>query len=309
VSLFVAVIALIIEQFRPLAAARWVDAPLAGLAEFLESRLNDGQYRQGVIAWCLAVALPAAVVQGIYLALLWLQPFLALLFGIAVLYVTMGFRQFSHFFTDIHLALRMGELDHARALLGQWRGSVADRLSSNEIARLSIEQALVASHRHVYAPLACFALIGPGGALLYRLAAFFAACWSMRSDPATLAVGRFSEFSRHAFAIIDWLPVRLSAAGFAVVGDFEDAVFCWRTQASGWPDASAGILIASGAGAIGVRLGQPVREGLDLGDRPELGLGEEADADYMQSTIGLVWRTLLLGLMVLALVWVSSWVG
>jgi adenosylcobinamide-phosphate synthase len=145
--------------------------------------------------------------------------------------------------------------------------------------------------------------------LLYRLAAFFAACWSMRSDPATLAVGRFSEFSRHAFAIIDWLPVRLSAAGFAVVGDFEDAVFCWRTQASGWPDASAGILIASGAGAIGVRLGQPVREGLDLGDRPELGLGEEADADYMQSTIGLVWRTLLLGLMVLALVWVSSWVG
>lgn len=66
----------------------------------------------------LAVALPAALVQGLYVFLLFMQPLLAMLLGIAVLYLTMGFRQFSHFFTDIHLALRTGELDRARALLG-----------------------------------------------------------------------------------------------------------------------------------------------------------------------------------------------
>ena len=47
----------------------------------------------------------------------------------------------------------------------------------------------------------------------------------------------------------------------------------------------------------------------ESGDRPELGLGEDADPDFMQSTIGLVWRSLVLGLAVLALIWVSGWVG
>jgi adenosylcobinamide-phosphate synthase len=46
-----------------------------------------------------------------------------------------------------------------------------------------------------------------------------------------------------------------------------------------------------------------------VGERPELGLGEDADPDFMQSTIGLVWRSLVLGLAVLTLVWISSWVG
>jgi len=37
-------------------------------------------------------------------------------------------------------------------------------------------------------------------------------------------------------------------------------------------------------------------------ERPGLGMGEEADADFMQSTVGLVWRSLVLSLLVLALV-------
>jgi adenosylcobinamide-phosphate synthase len=105
----------------------------------------------------------------------------------------------------------------------------------------------------------------------------------------------------------------VTAASFAVVGDFEDAVQCWRTQADRWPDGGSGILLASGAGALGVRLGMPVHDMIqevgEFGDRPELGLGEEADADFMQSTIGLVWRSLVLGLAVLALIGVSGWVG
>jgi adenosylcobinamide-phosphate synthase len=57
----------------------------------------------------------------------------------------------------------------------------------------------------------------------------------------------------------------------------------------------------------------PVHEALpdsgETADRPELGLGEDADPDFMQSTIGLVWRSLVLGLAVLTLVWISGWVG
>lgn len=309
-SLISIVIALIIEQLHALPVQRAVRDPLARIAEFLEDKFNDGGRSHGAIAWGLGVALPAALLSLLYALLMAFQPLLGFLLGIVVLYLTMGFRQFSHYFTNIHLALRVGDIEQARQLLAQWRGRAGDRLTASEVARLAIEQALLSSHRHVFAPLLWFAVLGPAGALFYRLAHSLDEHWGARSEQE---FGEFGQFAHQAFAFIDWLPLRVTAAAFAVVGDFEDAVYCWRNQADLWPDGGSGILLASGAGALGVRLGMPVHDVIqdtgDASDRPELGLGEDADPDFMQSTIGLVWRSLVLGLAVLALVWISSWVG
>jgi adenosylcobinamide-phosphate synthase len=299
------VVALLIEQARPVAVAR-VDAWLKAWADQLETRFNAGERRHGVAAWLIGAALPSLLLLGAYALAVWSNWLLAVLIGVGVLYLTTGFRQFSHYFTDIHLALRMGELDRARQLLGEWRGASAERLSSNEISRLAIEEALLASHRHVFAPLFWFAVLGPAGALLYRLARHFCYAWGNdgRGEPEP---SEFGNFSRRAFAAIDWLPVRLTAASFAVVGDFEDAIFCWRSQASGWPEEASGILLAVGGGALGVRLGMPIHAVGEVAERPEMGVGEDADPDLMQSTIGLVWRTLVMALLVLALLSVASW--
>ena len=301
------IFALLLEQVRPLAVTR-SDAVLRFWARFLESQFNAGERRQGRVAWWVGAALPAVLLLGVQWALAWWGQWLATaLLGIATLYLTMGFRQFSHYFTDIHLALRMGELERARQLLSNWRGQAGEHLTSGEVARLSIEEALLASYRHVFAPLFWFVLLGPAGALSYRLSAFFGREWGARQESE---FGAFGEFARRAFGVIDWLPVRMTAAAFAVVGDFEDAIYCWRNQADRWPDAAAGILLASGGGALGVRLGLPVHDAEgDPGERPELGIGEEADTDFMQSTIGLVWRTLVMALLLLALVGVAGWVG
>ena len=159
--------------------------------------------------------------------------------------------------------------------------------------------------------LVCFVLLpGPCGAVLYRVAAFLAEVWGRRSDADA---GHFGQFSRQAFAVIDWLPLRVTAAGFAIVGNFEDAVYCWRTQADRWPDdalgSGIGIVLASGAGALGVRLGMPVVEAGVIADRAEIGTGDEADADFMQSAVGLVWRALLLWLLLLLLLGLAGLVG
>lgn len=301
------IVALVLEQVRPLAERRLVGVPLARYARLFEDNFNDGRPRHAAIAWGLAVVPPVLACAALYFALAALNPLLALLLNVAVLYFTFGFRQFSHFFTDIHLALRMGEIERARALLGEWRGRPADRLSATEIARLAMEEALVASHRHVFAVVFWFLLLpGPAGALLYRMAFYLSRRWGSRPDAELDA---FGAFARRAFALIDWIPVRVTACAFAVVGDFEDAVYCWRTQAARWHDEAAGILLASGAGALGVRLGQPIMELGEITQRPELGLGEEADADFMQSGIGLVWRTLVLCLLLLTLLGVASWAG
>ncbi len=309
------IVALLLEQLHPLAERKIVSGPLLRYAQFFERHFNDGQERHGAVAWLLAVLLPVVLCAALYTLLLYVNVALALLLNVGVLYLTMGFRQFSHYYTDIHLALRMGEIDRARALLGEWRGRSADGLNSGEIARLAIEEAIVASHRHVFAVMLCFVLpIGPAGALLYRLADFFARRWgAARAAAGDTEVGAFGRFAAQAFYVIDWLPLRITATAFAIVGDFEDAIYCWRTQAMRWPveagGVGAGILLASGAGALGVKLGMPVMELGEVTDRPELGLGEEADADFMQSGIGLVWRTLLLCLLLLALLSIASWVG
>ena len=127
--------------------------------------------------------------------------------------------------------------------------------------------------------------------MLYRLAAYVARRWSGR--------GEFGRFAAHALHILEWPAARLTAVSFAIVGDFEDAVYCWRTQAAAWPDPNLGIVLAAGAGAMGVRLGMPLAEVEGLHARPDLGLGEAADVHFLDSTVGLLWRALVVWVFVL----------
>ena len=287
--------ALLIEQWRPLGDRKSVNEALGAWAGWLEQSFNGGEHRHGTIAWLVAV-IPAAAAGAVLHALFYaLHPLLALAFNIAALYVTLGFRQFSHHFTAIQLAIKAGEIERARLLLDEWRGASGVVRTREEVIRLAIEEALLASHRHVFGVLLWYVLLpGPSGAILYRLAALLAARWQ--------GLGSFGRFAQQAFYVLDWPAVRLTAAAFAVVGDFEDAVYCWRTQAPGWPDPNAGIVLAAGAGAMGVRLGMPVQEVDGMHPRPELGISEPADAPFLDSTVGLVWRALVVWVMVLMMI-------
>jgi adenosylcobinamide-phosphate synthase len=167
------------------------------------------------------------------------------------------------------------------------------------VIRLSIEEALVASHRHVFGVLLWYLLLpGPSGAVLYRLASYLA--WRWRTMSA------FGQFAQRAFQVLDWPAVRLTAAAFAVVGDFEDSVYCWRTQARNWPEPNAGIVLAAGAGAMGVRLGMPVQEIDGMQPRPEIGVGETADGPLLDSAVGLLWRALVVWVFALLVITVAS---
>ncbi|HXU93033.1 MAG TPA: CobD/CbiB family protein [Gallionella sp.] len=311
-SLFALIAALILEQFQPLSSQKYLHGWLSGYVNFFQHHFNAGEFRHGKIAWMLAV-LPLLVgVVVLYWLMYRAHPVFAWALDVLVLYLTMGFRQFSHYFTDIHKALRDNELDKARSLLSEWRGVPSHELNAEEVARVTIEEALVASHRNVFGVIVWFVLFsalglgGAAGALLYRLGQFLCARWG-GEDAAEL--GEFGGFARQASYLLEWLPLRLTAATFAIVGDFEDTAYCWRTQAASWPDPEAGILLASGAGALGVRLGMPIPQGGLPLDRPELGIGDEADADFMQSTVGLVWRSVVFWIILLLLLTLANLLG
>ena len=306
-SLISLIFALLLEQWRPLAERQALFNPVGRYSDFLERQFNAGEAQHGVIAWSLAV-LPAVLGTWlVYWLCAYVSPLLALAFNIGILYLTMGFRQFSHYFTDIHLALKEGDLDRARQLLGLWRGRSCTHMNAEEISRLTLEEALAASHRNVFGVVFWFVVLpGPSGAVLYRLAMFLRRRWrAYAPDEAPLPgsePSQFGNFARDAFAFLDWMPVRVTAAAFAVVGDFEDAVYCWRTQAARWADPALGIVLAAGAGALGVRLGMPVVQDGEVLDRPVLGVGEDADAIVLDSAVGLVWRALVLYLLMLLLI-------
>ena len=295
-SVLAIIAALLLDQWRPLADRKAYFALSVRYADWLEERFNAGESRHGAIAWAIAVA-PVVLGAMLFHVLLYrVHPLLAFVFNVAALYMTLGFRQFSHFFTGIQKELAAGELERARDLIGAWRGVPAGHRTREEVVRLSIEEALLASHRHVFAVLFWFILLpGPSGALLYRYSVFLARRWG--------GLGAFGALATRVLHGLEWPAVRLTAAAFAVVGDFEDAVYCWRAQAAAWPDPLAGIVLAAGAGAMGVRLGMPVADAEGGADaRPELGLGETADTPFLDSTVGLLWRALVLWvLMMIAL--------
>ena len=262
-------------------------------------RLNAGDRNSGIVAWfalMVGVLVPAALLTELAGAI---HPFVLWILDIVVLYATLRFLRTSGELAAIEKLLREGEAGAAANRLAQWRGEPVTADDAGSVARLAAEQALREAHQGTFAPLFWYLVLpGPIGLVLYPLALRAAQAWERVVDPDERD---FGWFAGRAFHALDWIPQRLSAFAFAVVGDFEDAIFCWRSQAAAWMHPDEAIVLASGAGALGVRLGDPVSESGALVVRPALGVGEPAREDALASLEALLWRALALWLIVFLL--------
>ena len=322
-SLLAIVVALALEQWRAFEWRTTVERSYVAYVRGIEQRLNGGTLGQGVLATALAVVPPVAVAAFVWWLAHRVHPALGLAVNIAVLYVLMGFRRFSHAVSSIVAALAGGDIVAARRGLSQWRGGATAEpgstaeLTSQDVARFAIERGIADAYRQVFAVLFWFMVLpGPAGAVLYRAAALLAAQWKAPTpgDDLTVVTRSLLVFGRPArqlLWLLDWIPVRLTALSFAVVGDFEDAIYCWRTQARGWPPAyggeARGILLATGGGALGVQLGGSL-PGIDGPEpRPQVGVGDPVEPEVLPSAVGLVWRALVLGLVLVLLLSLANW--
>jgi adenosylcobinamide-phosphate synthase len=132
--------------------------------------------------------------------------------------------------------------------------------------------------------------------------------------------------SERAWNVIDWVPARITAIGFAVVGSFEDAIDCWRNDAGRFPDRNDGVILAATSGAVNVRLGggalrpaaaaDPLSRaqagesvagmrGFDSGNTP----GREPEPAHLRSVVGLVWRSVVMWMVLLALLTLARLLG
>jgi len=316
------VLTLLLEQVRPLPLRNPVYALAGTVADATHDGMNAGRRRHGMYAWLLLVAGAMVLAGAVYAFALSVSAWLALLVNVAVLYFTMGFRQFSHRLTEIQIALANGDLAAARSELAQWKAGPEGapptaEIDADEIVRQSCEHGLQLAHKHVFGVFFWFVLLpGPLGPILFRLAEYLSRRWN-RPPAGALPADRFGEFARRAFAWIDWLPARMTALGFAIVGDFEGAVYCWRkvsrppAAVDGMPQPdSRTVILAAAGGALGSRVlgaDESTRyfdeAGLEGGGLSEPGPG------MLSAAVGLVWRALLLWLALLLLISLAGWLA
>ena len=316
--------AFLLEQARPLSFGEGLERACQAWCDKVRHSLDTGDSRHAWAAWGVAIGFPCIMTTVIHALVVWYLGWIfALLWSVAVLYATLGFRHFSHHFTTIRQALSVGDDVLANTLLSQWSGAKGENLTRAEIIRHVIEYSAIAAHRHVFGVVVWFVVLaglglGPVGAVFYRLSEFLSRTWGENVDAAASTLGHNSPALEASAALAwrktDWLPARLTALSFAVVGNFEDAVQAWRNDASHFPDTNDGVVLAATSGAINVRLG-----GKNLGPTDEEQLlnpqavettaGREPELSHLRSMVGLVWRAVVMWMLLLALLTLARLLG
>jgi adenosylcobinamide-phosphate synthase len=278
---------------------RWVGEPrrahplvgFGSLAMKLEGALNTGRRGRlfGIFAWLLAVAPPVAFAAWLVSVL----PFmLACALHVALLWFALGARSLHDHIAPIGRALAMRDLAQARVLTSRIVSRETSHADEGALSRAAVESALENGNDAIFGALFWFAIFGGPGALAFRLANTLDAMWGYRT-PRYL---RFGWAAARIDDVLNYLPARLTAASYALLGDTRTAWRCWREQAPRWDSPNAGPVMASGAGSLNVLLGGAAMYHGALEQRPTLGAGHTATAEHVTAALMLVERTIILWL-------------
>ena len=290
-SLLTVLLALLIERHLGSAESmrrfEWWDR----YVEQAQARLEKVEKLKGLPGVLLTYLLPVlaiAVVQMVFID--WWLPF-AFLFALFVLIYSLGPRDLEAEVEAILDARGRNDEEsadlHLRALLGDDYANDA-----GSVNRQVMETTLIESNERLLGVIFWFVLLGPAGALLYRIS-----CRARRQH-----AGREDDFAQAIIAFhegLAWLPARLSALGFAFSGSFVDAMNLWRHEGHRCPEGSCGVLIASGMGAMQ----------LDAVVLEEEGAAEQLNDDSIRETLSLVRRSVYVWLAFLALLTLAGWTG
>ena len=286
--------------------------PLVGFGRFaqrLEEWLNPSAisrpaenaaargYFGGVIAVLTAVTPPVLVLWALDR-----YTHFAPLLAIGILYLVIGHRSLHEHANSVERALRRGDLAEARRRVGAIVSRDTSDMDLHRIAGATVESLLENGNDALFGALFWFLLAGVPGALTYRLINTLDAMWGYRTD-------RYRQFGWAAARLDDvmnFLPARLTALSYAVVGHAATALRCWRLQAPAWDSPNAGPVMASGAGALQVRLGGGAFYHGRWRERSDLGEGRPVEIGDISRARRLVLRALLLWIGVAALIGLLS---
>ncbi len=286
---------------------RW--HPLVGfgtIANTCEAYLNkmalsDNRQKVNGIFAALIVVAPIVGLSVWVDSGLSLYPIAQFIFGVVVVYTAVGWRSLIAHAKAVIEPLKDQRLDDARLSLSMIVSRDTAQLNDIEVAKAATESVLENGADAIFAVMFWFCVWGVPGVVLYRLINTLDAMWGYKSK-------RFLYFGWAAARVDDvmnFIPARLTASSYAVVGNFSVSLNCWRQQGFNWKSPNAGPVMAAGAGAINTSLGGSTSYGGAREFRPILGPAESADtlanSQSIESACELVNKSVLLWLLILAL--------
>lgn len=263
----------------------------AAAVERLMRRLGSNR-ATGLLAWSVAVLPWVALAGSVHAAGGWL----ALLVDVGLLYFAIGKRSLAEHARAVAVPLAAGDLAGARERLSWIVSRDTASLDESGVAKATVESVLENGNDAIFGALLWFALLGGPGALLFRLANTLDAMWGYRTERYL----RFGWAAARIDDVLNFIPARLTALSYALLGHTARALHCWRTQAPAWDSPNAGPVMASGAGALDVCLGGPAVYHGRLETRPPLGEGAPACAGDIDKALALVNNSVWLWLLAVA---------
>lgn len=266
--------------------------PLVGfgkLAHVVEARLNRvAAHRLHGVLGVVLLLFPVTALA------VWLCKFSPLV-DVLLLYFAIGHKSLHLHARAVLDALRVGDEAGAKTA-ASWM--VSRDVDAIDPIPATLESVLENGNDGVFGALFWFFIAGGAGALLFRLANTLDAMWGYKNS-------RFLHFGWAAARlddVLNYIPARLTALTYAVLGKFSQALRCWREQAPTWDSPNAGPVMSAGAGALGIKLGGAARYHGEWHQRPQLGAGDAPCAADIERALALVRRGvyLWLGLALLA---------
>ena len=299
-------LALLIEQARPLGEANAIHQWIRNGVRWVVRNADTGKPEHAWLAWSSAVLLPALLTGAIHWLLVWSIGWLAaMVWSVLILYITLGFRQFSHHFTDVRDALLAADDESARQKLAAWMRVDVSHIPRHDMVGAVIAHSVLHAHRHIFGVLGWYSVLailggGPAGAVLYRLSEYFMRYATRPINPLNTPISTaLQSIVQWTWYAMDWVPVRLTALGFAFAGSFEEAMDVWRLHTLQSPRDNDGVVLAATAGAINIQLGN--LHSPHNAVPPQL--------VHLRSVAGLVWRTVVMWMVFLALVSLARLLG
>ncbi len=270
---------------------RWLDG------RFPEDGVWRGRY--GVALALGPILLLAALLQWLLRGELFGLP--SLLFGVLVLFHAWGPRDLDRD-ADAILDADTGD---ARRAAAAWLWPPAYRHAARIDPPALVEAVFGAALRRWFGVLFWFLLLGPAGALLYRLAAIVAEDEVAASLSPAMVAG-----ARTLLAVLDWPVAQLMTLALALVGNFDAVVAAWKDAGGAALRLDTGFLGAAARASVRGEIAQEAEEFAEAGVAPGAALVFElGPLPELRDAMSLVWRTLLVWLAVIALFVIAGWVS
>ncbi len=161
--------------------------------------------------------------------------------------------------------------------------------SNTEVDYQAVVKLFQRANSEVLAVIIWFAILGPFGALLYRLVSYF-----YETTEQTDLSAKTHEYLSCILAWLNWLPIRVNSLMYCLAGDFSGSFAFWLARVLTGVDANTELQERNAMIAMGLSDGDDLES-------------QTFSVEQQEAAYKLIERVLIMELVILAFITLGSW--